>query len=144
MSSAAVPMGSACSLVLAVLLCGLLFDPEDRGSAIFQTDCERLADYFTFQKIVVCIMTAVRTSKPTDDSSPHIPLYFWNISFINSLRYRPTPMYFQWYIWNEPMTSGRAVWGMNCLRSLQHLWVRIPLEAWMSVWVYSVFVLSCV
>jgi hypothetical protein len=22
-------------------------------------------------------------------------------------------------------------------------WVRIPLEAWMSVWVYSVFVLSC-
>jgi hypothetical protein len=32
---------------------------------------------------------------------------------------------------------------MNCLRPLES-WVRIPLEAWMSVYVYHVFALSCV
>jgi hypothetical protein len=36
--------------------------------------------------------------------------------------------------------SGIAVWGMNRLRP----WVRNPLKAWMSVYVYSVFVLFCV
>jgi hypothetical protein len=42
--------------------------------------------------------------------------------------------------------SGRAAKGVNCLRPLNTLgsWVRIPLEAWISVCVYSVFVLSCV
>jgi hypothetical protein len=41
--------------------------------------------------------------------------------------------------------SGRAVWGMNCLRrSNTGMWVRMPLMAWMSVWVYLVFVLFCV
>jgi hypothetical protein len=34
--------------------------------------------------------------------------------------------------------SGRAVCGMNCLQTLGS-WVRIPLEAWMSVCVYSMF-----
>jgi hypothetical protein len=43
--------------------------------------------------------------------------------------------------------SDRAVQGMNHLRSLARTlgsWVRIPLEAWMSVCVYSVRVLLCV
>jgi hypothetical protein len=38
----------------------------------------------------------------------------------------------------------RSQWTrMNCLRSLERgSWVRIPLEAWMYVCVYSVFVLG--
>jgi hypothetical protein len=51
------------------------YDPEDRGSTIFQTVCDRLADFFIFQTIVLRIITAVRISKPTDGYSPHIPVY---------------------------------------------------------------------
>jgi hypothetical protein len=40
--------------------------------------------------------------------------------------------------------SGRAVKGMNSLHPLKHWDLRIPLEAWMSVSVFSVFVLSSV
>jgi hypothetical protein len=42
--------------------------------------------------------------------------------------------------------SGRAVFGMNFLALARKLewWVRIPLKAWMCMFVYSVFVLFCV
>jgi hypothetical protein len=33
---------------------------------------------------------------------------------------------------------------MSLLTEILGLWVRIQLEAWLSVWVYSVYVLLCV
>jgi hypothetical protein len=50
-------------------------------------------------------------------------------------------------LWYSP---GRSQWQRNLKHELSSLartlgsWVRIPLKAWMSVCVYSVFVLSCV
>jgi hypothetical protein len=40
--------------------------------------------------------------------------------------------------------SSRAVKGMNSLRSLECWEVRMSLKAWISLFVYSIFVLSCV
>jgi hypothetical protein len=51
-----------------------------------------------------------------------------------------------WHLNGGTDHSGRAVLGINCLLPLKYwvLCVRIQLEAWMSVCVYSVVMLSCV
>jgi hypothetical protein len=42
--------------------------------------------------------------------------------------------------------SGRAMWAMKYAFTIPRTlgsWVRLPLRAWISLWIYAVFVLSC-
>jgi hypothetical protein len=55
----------------------------------------------------------------------------------------------KYYIINNVYFAGRSQWPRGLRHELSSLarklgpWVRILLKAWMFVWVYSVFVLSC-
>jgi hypothetical protein len=69
-------------------------------------------------------------------------LRFFVISSIIPVKQRDTHS-----IWSRPADhSGRAVYRheLSLLAGTLGSWVQIPLETWMFVYVYSVFVLLCV
>jgi hypothetical protein len=72
-------------------------------------------------------------------------LWMKNDSFSESLL-----TYTEWFIYTSIIGHGWSQWPSGLKHEMSSpawtlgSWVRIPLEAWMFVWVYSVFVLSCV
>jgi hypothetical protein len=122
-------------------------DVYDRGTGIrFPASQEAVsapqcADHVWTTPMNIAVSSLVHSGRSVNLTT-HLPLFFLSSIFNDALSIRAISF--------DDTNMGRSQWP-RCLRhellSLARKlgsWVRIPLMAWMSVCVYSVFMLSCV